>query len=42
MKKWESLSEENWSEFKDENAVFDFIATAISESIFKKGAAVDT
>ena len=42
LKKWESLSEENWSEFEDEKAVFDFIATAISESIFKKEDAVDT
>ena len=35
-KKWTVLSEDNWSEFNDEEAVFDFIATAISESISKK------
>jgi len=40
--KWESLSEENWKEFGDEEAVFDFIATAITQSIFKKEVATKT
>jgi len=36
VKKWEVLSEDKWSEFNDEEAVFDFIANAISESILKR------
>ena len=41
--KWESLSEENWKEFGDsEEAVFDFIATAIAQSITKQEVAPKT
>ena len=42
LRKWESLSEENWKEFDDENAVYDFIAKAISESISKRKGSVNT
>jgi len=31
--KWKSLSEEEWEEFPDEDAVFDYIAIAIKESL---------
>jgi len=32
-KKWKTLSEEEWEEFPDENAVFDYIALAIKDSL---------
>ena len=35
-KKWEVLSEDQWSEFNDEEAVFDFITTAIRGSILNR------
>ena len=31
--KWKALSEEEWEEFPDEDAVFDYIALAIKESL---------
>jgi len=31
--KWKALSEEEWEEFPDEDAVFDYIAIAIKESL---------
>lgn len=32
-KKWKALSEEEWEEFPDEDAVFDYIALAIKDSL---------